>query len=112
MKVQIILPKGTFEPTHYKLLEPVHIAGHVVPPGFVTDGASVPRLLWWLFPPTGRYFKAAAVHDWLLDGGYHWREANKKFREALEEQGVSKWVIFLMFWAVQGYQAIKHLIKY
>jgi hypothetical protein len=37
-----------------------------VPPGFVTDGASVPRPLWWLYPPfEGDYDAAAVLHDFL-----------------------------------------------
>jgi hypothetical protein len=36
-----------------------------VPTGFVCDGASVPRLLWWLYPPDGLWRAAALVHDWL-----------------------------------------------
>jgi hypothetical protein len=38
----------------------------VIPKGFKTDGASVPRLLWWLFPPFGGdYDQAAVLHDFL-----------------------------------------------
>lgn len=37
----------------------------VIPDGFITDFASVPRFLWPLLPPTGPYGKAAVVHDWL-----------------------------------------------
>lgn len=36
-----------------------------VPEGFITDFASVPRFLWVMFPPTGKYGKAAVVHDYL-----------------------------------------------
>jgi hypothetical protein len=36
-----------------------------IPAGFITDFASVPRILWNVLPPTGRYGKAAVVHDWL-----------------------------------------------
>src|SRR5690348_12260167 len=36
-----------------------------VPVGFVTDFASVPRFFWRVLPPTGRYGKAAVVHDYL-----------------------------------------------
>ena len=36
-----------------------------VPAGFVTDFASIPRLLWRLLPPTGRYTRASVVHDLL-----------------------------------------------
>lgn len=37
----------------------------VVPWGFSTDFASVPRLLWNIFPPDGTYTPAAVVHDYL-----------------------------------------------
>ena len=36
-----------------------------VPAGFVTDFASVPEVLWDILPPTGKYGKAAVVHDYL-----------------------------------------------
>lgn len=40
-----------------------------VPAGFVTDGASIPRLLWSLVGhPLGEYHPAAIVHDALYDG--------------------------------------------
>ena len=36
-----------------------------VPLGFMTDFASVPRPLWWIFPRWGRYGNAAVIHDYL-----------------------------------------------
>lgn len=36
-----------------------------VPEGSDSDGASVPRLLWRVFPPFGRYWRAALLHDYL-----------------------------------------------
>ena len=36
-----------------------------VPRGFVTDLASLPRVFWSIFPPTGPYTWAAIVHDYL-----------------------------------------------
>ena len=33
--------------------------------GTLTDFASVPRFLWWIWPPTGWYARAAALHDGL-----------------------------------------------
>jgi hypothetical protein len=44
-----------------------------VPIGFLTDFASVPRPLWWLFPRWGRYGNAAVVHDF----GY-WDQSRKR----------------------------------
>lgn len=34
-----------------------------VPAGYLTDGASVPRLFWNIIPPWGSYGQAAVVHD-------------------------------------------------
>jgi hypothetical protein len=34
-----------------------------VPAGYLTDGASVPRLFWNVIPPWGAYGQAAVVHD-------------------------------------------------
>lgn len=44
-----------------------------VPKGFVCDLASVPRLLWAKYPPTGRYAYAAVVHDYL-----YWNQTTSK----------------------------------
>lgn len=71
----------------------------IVPSGFVTDLASVPRLpvIFWL---TGDAADAAAVvHDWL----YSTREVSRSvadaiFREASAAEGVPGWRRWLM-WA-------------
>lgn len=34
-----------------------------VPSGYLTDGASVPRMFWNIIPPWGAYGQAAVVHD-------------------------------------------------
>lgn len=36
-----------------------------IPPGFVTDYASIPRPLWGLYSPHDQYSRAAIVHDYL-----------------------------------------------
>jgi hypothetical protein len=38
-----------------------------VPAFYWFDGATVPRLLWWLYSPTGIAFEAASLHDFLCD---------------------------------------------
>jgi hypothetical protein len=45
-----------------------------VPRGFETDLASTPRFLWPIFPPTGRWDEAAAIHDYL----YHVAARNQR----------------------------------
>lgn len=38
-----------------------------VPIGFMTDGASVPRMLWSFIPPWGVYGQAVILHDFLCE---------------------------------------------
>ena len=40
-----------------------------VPKGFESNGASVPRFMWWFVTPTGILFEAAILHD------YYYKEA-------------------------------------
>ena len=73
-----------------------------VPAGFVTDLASVPRVLWSILPPHGRYAKAAIVHDYLYDYGIGTRKrADDIFLEGMEVLGVPKWRRYVMYWAVR-----------
>ena len=72
-----------------------------VPAGTVTDLASVPRVLWTIFPPHGRYAKAAIVHDYLYEQGIGTKDwADRIFLEAMEVLGVPRWRRVLMYWAV------------
>ena len=53
-----------------ELSEDLHIKsskGHfVIPKGFKTDLASVPRFLWWFIAPTDWFILVPAImHDWL-----------------------------------------------
>lgn len=73
-----------------------------VPAGTITDLASVPRLLWVIFPPHGEYAKAAIVHDYLYDqaiGTKSW--ADGVFLEAMTVLGVVRWRRTVMYWAVR-----------
>jgi len=56
-----IMPDGR----SVRLLRPFGDSGHVVPAGFVSDFATIPRIFWRLLPPWGRYSPAAVIHDWL-----------------------------------------------
>lgn len=47
----------------------------VVPAGFVTDFATIPRFLHWEVSPYGAYTRAAVLHDWLLVELAAWTEA-------------------------------------
>jgi hypothetical protein len=73
-----------------------------VPAGFVTDLASVPRVLWSILPPHGRYAKAAIVHDYLYAQAIGTKaEADSIFNEAMAVLGVPKWRRRAMYAAVR-----------
>jgi hypothetical protein len=86
----------------YRLLKPFHARylGHlyVIPEGFLTDFASVPRGLWNLMPPFGRYTRAAVLHDWLYQTGVVTRaQADRMFLEAMRQLDVPAWQRGLMY---------------
>lgn len=69
-----------------------------VPKGFVTDLASVPRVLWRILPPFGAYDHAAVVHDFLYrTNGVTRAEADAVFREAMvmtQVGRVTRWLLY------------------
>ena len=78
-----------------------------VPCGFLTDGASVPRIFWNIFDPFGPYFPAALVHDYLysLSSNGHFtcdrKTADLLFKEAMFNCGVG--------WAMR--ETIYHAVR-
>lgn len=52
---------------YYYLRYKDSVAWVYVPRGYLTDGASVPRIFWNLIPPWGKYGQAAIVHDYLCE---------------------------------------------
>ena len=79
----------------------------VAPRGYITDLASVPRLLWPVCPPFGRYGKAAVVHDWLYYTQMVSRaDADAAFLEAMQVCGVGRIRRRLMWGAVRIFGGI------
>jgi len=103
-----------------------------VPAGFITDFASIPRALWSFMIPTGKYGKAAVVHDYLYvvggrvpcpramgpkDNGFQLscalngygcqiftkEQADRIFRDAMEVLGVGNPERWLMWQAVRKF---------
>lgn len=76
----------------------VGVDKYTVPAGFVTDFASVPRGLWNILPPFGRYSRAAVLHDWMYHTGIVNRaRADRIFLEGMAALGVSwakRWAMY------------------
>ena len=92
---------------------------------FITDFASIPRWLWWLYNPTGPYGKAAVIHDYIYrnvflrrpDGKpYTKEEADLIFELGMQVLPVSNFTCNAMYLAVKvggnstfsGYRDIKY----
>lgn len=110
MIVQLIKPQGrwkVFRRTKYRLHVPLVVVGHTVPAGFVTDGASLPRLALLFFDPLGLWAEAAVLHDWLLRS--HSRPyAAQEFLEAMFSLGVPRPVAYSFYGAVR----LRDWVKY
>lgn len=85
-------PNGDADPT----LEKVE-----VPEGFVTDLASIPRILWPILPKDGDYAQPAVIHDYM-----YWcqqkpkRTADRVFQLGMKELQVSFWKTAIIYLAV------------
>lgn len=83
--------------TRWRLVEPLRYIGDredfIVPAGYVTDFATVPRIAVWLVPKFGLYTPAAILHDWLITdrlstGRIDSADVDGLFRRAMRELGV------------------------
>ena len=108
-----VLPENDCGRVEYRLLYPLRVESAVngpnhgirvvVPKGFVTDLASVPRFWWWWFPPAGDYAAAATVHDWFYRNsvGISRFLADALFRDLMAALKVPLWKRWLMWMAVR-----------
>ena len=73
-----------------------------VPIGTYTDFASIPRLLWAIFPRWGKYGNAAVIHDWLYWSQTRSRiKADNIFLEGMEVLEVPNWKRHTIYYAVR-----------
>jgi len=88
----------------YEVLNSFRFGDVIIKQGFISNGASVPRVFWWLLPPFHPdYITACIIHDYLCDKGcylkadivfnfalkYHPR--SKKYRRVLFMSAVKSW---------------------
>ena len=92
-----------------------------IPKGYLTDGASVPRLFWNVFPQWDNTSKAVVLHDYLCEYGIARINGCEKivprimvdkiFLEALRFEGITKIKYNIMYAAVRMHSNIHHLDK-
>lgn len=113
IRVEFIPPEKWWKRATWKLLESYNSGnGNVVAKvGFVSDGASIPPGLTWLFSPTGRYFGAAIVHDYVLVQSCDWQKANYEFEQEIIHLNCPDWERVILVSAVKFWAWIKRLSK-
>ncbi len=75
-----------------------------VNPGLITDGASIPKILWSFVgsPFSGKYVEAAIIHDALYDScTVSRKEADQIFYEIMISQNVNKIKAKIMYLGVR-----------
>ena len=92
-----------------------------VPAGYLTDGASVPQLLWNLIPPWGSYGQAAVVHDLLCEylaivvAGelvtITRERCDEIFCESMVVLGVPGWKRWAIYQGVNAYRMLARIEK-
>jgi hypothetical protein len=75
----------------------------VVPEGFLTDFASVPRLPLAYLTMGGRGKRAAVIHDWMYQCAPRWSRdlCDEVFAEALRASGYTAPVVWAMYQGVR-----------
>nr|DAV19986.1 MAG TPA: Protein of unknown function (DUF1353) [Caudoviricetes sp.] len=107
----ILKPVGKYQ---FELVENYRYRDIVIPRGYITDGASVPRIFWSIFPPNkAEYLSAAIVHDYLTDiviekKSITFRSVDNTFKEMLIDLNVNKIEVKVLYWSVRLY----HLLRY
>lgn len=99
-------PYEVARPLVYRTDELPDIGIIIVPEGYRTDFASIPRFMWRIMPPGGEYREAAVVHDYLCDVEpkvCNHLQAAAVFSEAMTELRVKPWKRNLMAWAVKHF---------
>jgi hypothetical protein len=99
MKVEV-LQSG--KRTYFRLIEPVTIAGFIIPTGFDTDFASVPRSFWNILPPIGKHNRAALLHDYMYVNNIGTRKfADNVFFNVMIQDGVNIIQAYVMYLGVR-----------
>lgn len=93
------------EDLEYKVISSDNAYYIKIKKGFEYDGASIPKIFWWLIgsPFSGKYRLAATVHDALYATQLLSKDkADDIFYNIMIEDGVSKWKALLMYSAVKA----------
>lgn len=87
----------------------VGLIADVVPAGFISDLASVPRFFRRMFPKMDAHYKAAIIHDYLCEYPHITtkEDADETFLRFMERDNVPWWKRKAMYWGVRLYSPFR-----
>ena len=98
-----------FDRYKFEVIEPLSvnldIIKFIIPKGYTTDGASVPRIFWSIYPPyKPEWLTACVIHDYLCSQATHAQDkykayelADLAFKESLKYLNANKTTIFIFY---------------
>lgn len=97
----------------------LNVTKGIIEQGYKTDGASIPRIFWSLYPPyKSEYFTACVIHDWLCSKAMHeksiknaYKIADLALKEAMLILGVSKFTTYAFYYWCKYYHILKCYLK-
>lgn len=96
-----LLPEGRTQAR--KIEDALRCGSIVVPVGYVSDGASIPRAFWSIIghPFEGLFIRPALIHDIRCEFKLGtWQDTHAQFLETLAAEGVARWRRQAMYAAV------------
>lgn len=94
----------------FKLLDDLKYKDVVVPKGYKTNGADIPRVFWSFYPPNrSDFLPAVIIHDYLCER-QEYRKADDLFEECLKELGVKRFDVVVLVGAVRLYHKLRYKI--
>jgi len=101
---------GKANKSKWKLTKDLVMLNSTVPKGFISDGVSIPFLLFFMAKPTGTLFEPAILHDFLLSElqpGESRKEADLEFYSEMRRYGASFVVSKSLFYTVRIFGKLK-----
>ena len=103
------MPELTFNNGKWKIHEDFYVNGITVPKDFETDLASIPRILWGIYPPFGKYQTGAIVHDYLYTSkSVDRKEADYIFLVIMKNDGVNIFTRKIFYLTVRLFGGINY----
>ena len=105
----IHLVKSIVKYDFFLLIEDCKYGEIIIPKGFYTDFATVPKILWWLIPPHCKAAMPAVVHDYTCQYAIWPRnKCDAVFMQLLKETKMPKWQYYTMFLFVRAFGWLRY----